>query len=156
MMASCICHGHILSLVAQPARFMMMRQAGSATWIVWPRCHDTGRKTLSESQTNGEQMLLPFVIPLRHLKRCQIQKHNINRWHNPTLSRNYSQNLNRIRIFIVIMKNSCCWYCMWWLKRRKGITSIDWPIMCHSFWLLTALPSFRVWPAVVVLASWDE
>ena len=73
----------------------------------WTKClavaSNTGRKTLSESQTNGEQMLLPFVIPLRDLKGCQIQKHNINRWHNATLSRNYSQNLNRIRIFIVVM-----------------------------------------------------
>ena len=48
-------------------------------------------------------MLLPLVIPLRDLKGCQIQKHNINRLHNPTLSSNYSQNLNSIRIFIAIM-----------------------------------------------------
>ena len=33
MMVSYVCYGYILSLVAQSARFMMMGQADSATWL---------------------------------------------------------------------------------------------------------------------------
>ena len=59
-----------VGLFLRNARVSFIMQS---TVIVCMPSANTGRKTLSESQTNGEQMLLPFVIPLQDLKGCQMQ-----------------------------------------------------------------------------------